>query len=77
MWANNDKTISVSFDTAETEVKMSLEEAKQKFMGAIQAAEEMTPVVDYLKTRPEGEATITSQSHVKVVDDPFRRPPPA
>jgi hypothetical protein len=41
VWANNDKTISVSLGTAETEVKMTLEEAKQKFLGAIHAAEEI------------------------------------
>jgi hypothetical protein len=31
-------------------------------------------LVDYLTTRPEGEYTITGQSSVKVVDDPFGKP---
>ena len=31
VWANPDKTISVSLGTIETEVKMTLEEAKEKF----------------------------------------------
>jgi anti-sigma-K factor RskA len=43
VWANPDKTISVSLGTIETEVKMTLEEAKEKFSGAIRAAEEMSP----------------------------------
>ena len=43
VWANPDKTISVSFGSTETEVKMTLEVAKEKFLGAIRAAEDMAP----------------------------------
>jgi len=43
VWANPDRTISVSLGTIETEVKMTLEEAKEKFSAAIRAAEAMSP----------------------------------
>jgi hypothetical protein len=75
VWANNDGTVSVSFGSAQTEFKMSFEQAKQEFLGAIQAAEEINATLDHLKTFPEGVSTITSQSTAQVVEDPFRRPP--